>query len=200
MKAVLIDNYDSFTYNLYAQLVEMGLQVDVYRNDKVQLKQLEQYDLFFFSPGPGIPNEAGDLLRIIDQFKDTKPMLGICLGMQAIGEVFGSALKLIEKPLHGVSRPVRHFGDLIFEGIASPFEAARYHSWAIDSNQISSDLRVIAESENKDVMAVKHAYYPIFGFQFHPESILTEVGDTLIKNFIQTVKIKRDEEVIGKII
>ena len=188
MKIVLIDNYDSFTYNLKSLLVQVGVNVKVVRNDKVKLDSIEGTDAIVFSPGPGIPSEAGQLLEIIETFHLTKPMLGICLGMQAIGEVFGAKLELMEKPIHGFSGQIQFESEPIFEELTDGFEAARYHSWVVNENSIIHPLKVIAKSEDDKVMAIKHTELPIYGFQFHPESILTKVGKQLMINFLNEVK------------
>ena len=200
MKAALIDNYDSFTYNLKALIASEGVEIDVFRNDQVSLDQLKEYDFLVFSPGPSLPKDAGDLLTIIDHYKHTKPMLGVCLGMQAIGQIFGAELKLLKKPLHGISKMVTHFGDPIFSGMDSFFEAARYHSWVIDKEDIPHNLEVIAISVEKEVMAIRHIDLPIFGFQFHPESVLTAEGNTLIKNFLEQVKQTQNETLTREVI
>lgn len=195
MKLVLIDNYDSFTYNLKALFVDRGVKVDVIRNDKLIVTDLHHYDGIILSPGPGVPKSAGLLLEIIEYYKSGKPMIGICLGMQAIGEVFGAKLQVMSKPLHGISLPVFHQGDSIFKGLENNFEAARYHSWAISAEDFPSTLEIIAKSKNETIMAVKHKDRPIYGFQFHPESILTEGGERLVENFIEQIKIYKHESI-----
>lgn len=200
MKGALIDNYDSFTYNLKALFEAEGAQLDVFRNDKVTLSQLQSYDYLVFSPGPSIPHEAGDLLKIIDEFKFSKPMLGICLGMQAIAEVFGAKLELLEKPLHGVSKIVTHFGDPLFNELETFFEAGRYHSWGVSNHHFPPELEIIAVSVEKKIMAIKHTELPIYGFQFHPESVLTGAGEKLISNFLNKIQINQNETVVREII
>lgn len=188
MKILLIDNYDSFTYNLKALLETAGAEVKVQRNDKVLEESISEADALVFSPGPGIPEEAGQMMDIIQTYHPTKPMLGICLGMQAIGEIFGSELQLMERPIHGFSAQIAHQGDAIFSGLNANFEAARYHSWVVAENSIQLPLKVIAKSEDEKVMAIKHNEFPIYGFQFHPESVLTQLGIQLINNFLNEVK------------
>lgn len=188
MKILLIDNYDSFTYNLKALIEQTNAKVEVVRNDKVDTASIEKYDAIVFSPGPGVPSEAGQLLEIIQEFHLTKPMLGICLGMQALGEVFGADLVILERPIHGFSAKIKHFGDDLFKSLPSEFEAARYHSWVLDAKTILNPLKVIAKTEDMKVMAIKHVEFPIYGFQFHPESVLTKVGIHLIKNFLTEAK------------
>jgi anthranilate synthase component 2 len=195
-KAALIDNYDSFTYNL-RELIERQIEhVDVFRNDVISPEDLLVYDMIFISPGPSVPVEAGRLLDIIEFLKDKRPLFGVCLGLQAIGEVFGGKLELMDKPLHGISRPIIHEGDALFDGIPSGFEAARYHSWVLSADELPGEIRVIAASENNRVMAIKHESLPIYGVQFHPESVLTEVGDIMIKNFLNQIKIKTNENIV----
>jgi anthranilate synthase component II len=200
MKAALIDNYDSFTYNLKAQIELFGIDVDVFRNDKVKMEALALYDFIVLSPGPSLPQYAGKLLPLIDYYKFSKPILGVCLGMQGMGQIFGGKLKLLDKPLHGISRCVKHFGDPIFKGVEKEFLAARYHSWVISQDDLPMELSVIAVSENEMIMAIKHVDFPLYGFQFHPESILTDVGDQLIQNFIEQVKLFQNETIIREAI
>lgn len=195
-KAVLIDNYDSFTYNL-KELVDRHFdQVDVYRNDAIAPAELLDYDVIFLSPGPSVPFEAGRLLDIIEFLKDKRPIFGVCLGLQAIGEVFGGKLELMERPLHGVSKPVHHSGDGLFNNILSGFEAARYHSWVLSSDKLPVELQIIASSGNEEIMGIKHRNLPIYGVQFHPESVLTKSGDQMIKNFLNQVKINANENLV----
>ena len=188
MKILLIDNYDSFTYNLKALLEKVGASVIVERNDCVQAESLVSADAIVFSPGPGIPSEAGQMMDVIQSYHLSKPMLGICLGMQGISEIFGANLELMQRPIHGFSAKLIHSADSIFEGIQETFNAARYHSWIVAENSIQYPLKSIAKSEDGKVMAIKHSEYPIYGFQFHPESVLTKVGDRLITNFLNEVK------------
>ncbi len=195
MKILLIDNYDSFTYNLKALLETTGAKVEVERNDQVKSESILAADVIVFSPGPGIPDEAGELMDIIQMYHPTKPMLGICLGMQAIGEIFGSELQLMNRPIHGFSGQITHQADAIFKGVNAQFEAARYHSWVLKEESVHHPLAVIAKSEDQKVMAIKHSQFPIYGFQFHPESVLTEVGVQLINNFLNEVKAESYAEV-----
>ena len=194
MRTLLIDNYDSFTYNLKALLESQGCKVQVQRNDEIDFEKVEAFDLLVFSPGPGIPSEAGAMIDLIKIFSGRKPMLGICLGMQAMAEVFGAALKLQKQPLHGIAKEISHFGDPIFSRIISPFKAGRYHSWVVDQKTLPDTLKVLAKSEN-EIMAIRHAIYRIYGFQFHPESILTDEGEKLIRNFLFLLKTVQNEKI-----
>ncbi|MEO9531386.1 MAG: aminodeoxychorismate/anthranilate synthase component II [Crocinitomicaceae bacterium] len=188
MKILLIDNYDSFTYNLKSLLEECGAKVLVKRNDKIQSSDIEKSEAIVFSPGPGIPSEAGQMMDIIQEYYLNKPMLGICLGMQAIGEIFGGELKNLDRPIHGFGAKILHQGDPIFSSLPFEFEAARYHSWVLDKKTILAPLSVLASTKDNQVMAIKHLEFPIYGFQFHPESVLTLNGAQLIKNFIIEAK------------
>lgn len=184
---LLIDNYDSFTFNLVHYLEDLDVNVTVVRNDKITPQECEKYDAVVLSPGPGIPSEAGNLIKIIEHMKDRKPLLGICLGHQAITEVFGGKIINLEKVYHGISTQMTHTGNEIFNNIDSPFEAGRYHSWAAQNESFPSALEITATDENGQIMALKHKELPIYGLQFHPESIMTPKGKTMLKNFIDTL-------------
>ncbi len=185
MKIVIIDNYDSFTYNLSHLIKEMGAKVEVLRNDQFELKDLHKYDKIVLSPGPGIPSEAGLLTDVIRTYKDKKPILGVCLGHQAIGEVFGAKLENLSEVVHGVATPCHIIQeDTIFRGLPQTITVGRYHSWVIAKQELPDCLEVTALSEDLNIMAIKHKKYDIHGIQFHPESILTPEGKTIIKNFI----------------
>ena len=187
MKILLIDNYDSFVYNLYQYFDEAGCDVTVERNDKVILNNVDSYDALILSPGPGVPSNTGMLKDIIEKFK-TKPMLGICLGMQAIGEVFDGHLDLLDKPLHGFSTEIEHYSHSIFESIPKLFNVGRYHSWVVNEGSLNNHLEILSRDKDGQLMGVKHQNYPIYGFQFHPESVLTDEGRQLITNFLNEVK------------
>jgi anthranilate synthase/aminodeoxychorismate synthase-like glutamine amidotransferase len=187
MKILLIDNYDSFVYNLYQYFDEAGCDVIVERNDKVDLDKVDSYDALILSPGPGIPKDAGLLKEIITRFK-TKPMLGICLGMQAIGEVFDGQLDLLEKPLHGFSKEIEHYNNPIFNEVPKLYTVGRYHSWVVNENSLNSKFEILSRDKDGQLMGIKHQNYPMYGFQFHPESVLTNNGRQLIKNFLKEVK------------
>jgi len=185
MKISIIDNYDSFTYNLSHLVKELGAEVAVYRNDKFELPQLEPFDKIILSPGPGIPSEAGLLLDVIRAYKGRKPILGVCLGHQAIGEVFGAALVNLADVFHGVAAEGTQFGlDPIFNGCPRRITMGRYHSWVVSKAGLPDCLEVTAESDEGQIMALRHRSYDIHGIQFHPESVLTPDGRTIIKNFL----------------
>lgn len=177
MKIVIIDNYDSFTYNLSHLLKELGADVTVVRNDKFELKDLEQYDKIVLSPGPGIPSEAGLLLEVIRTYAGRKPILGVCLGHQAIGEVFGASLENLKEVYHGVQTEGTQMGnDYIFDGLPERVMMGRYHSWVVAKDSVSECLEVTAMSDDGEIMAMRHRQYDIHGIQFHPESVLTPEG------------------------
>jgi anthranilate synthase component 2 len=185
-KVLVIDNYDSFTYNLVYLLKNCAkVSVEVVRNDKVDIETIKDYDKLLFSPGPGIPLEAGMMCDIIREFAAVKPMLGVCLGHQAIGEVFGSKLKNLSNVFHGIATDIHVMqSEGLFKNVPKSFKAGRYHSWVIDESNISHDLEVTATDAGNLIMAVAHKKYDIQGVQFHPESILTEHSETIINNWI----------------
>ena len=186
MKIVIIDNYDSFTYNLSHLLKELGAEVDVVRNDKFELKDLEQYDKIVLSPGPGIPSEAGLLLDVIRTYAGRKPILGVCRGHQAIGEVFGASLENLKEVYHGVQTEGTQLGnDYIFEGLPERVMMGRYHSWVVAKDSVPECLEVTAMSDDGEIMAMRHRQYDIHGIQFHPESVLTPEGKTIVGNFLK---------------
>lgn len=185
-KIALIDNYDSFTYNLVHAIEKVsGFEADVFLNDKVSLEKLSSYDHFVISPGPGLPSAAGITPKFLEQFATSKTILGVCLGMQAIGERFNSPLKNLEKVMHGIATPVTHSGnDFLFRNIPVTFNAGRYHSWVIDKQQLNPQLEILATDASGEIMAIRHKQYAnLRGVQFHPESILSEYGETLLKNW-----------------
>ena len=186
-KILIFDNYDSFTYNLVHAVKSLGYnQVDVIRNDKIDLSSVAQYDKIILSPGPGLPAEAGLLLPLIEQYAKTKSILGVCLGHQAIGEVFGAGLTNIPFVFHGVQTPVNIVGkDYLFAGVPEKILAGRYHSWIVSKENFPSELEITAVDEAGDIMALKHKHLDVHGVQFHPESILTPEGIILIKFFLQ---------------
>lgn len=185
MKIIIIDNYDSFTYNLYHLLKELGAEVDVIRNDQFQLSLLADYDKILLSPGPGIPEESGLLLDAIKAYANSKPILGVCLGHQAIGQYFGGKLTNLNEVFHGVASKVQLKGDdYLFEGLGDSTEVGRYHSWVVDHQGLPDCLEVTATSEEGLIMAMRHKTLDIRGVQFHPESVLTPEGKTIISNWI----------------
>ena len=188
-RIVIIDNYDSFTYNLSHLLKEVGADVTVFRNDQFQLEELQQFDKIVLSPGPGIPSEAGLLLDVIRTYAPTKPMLGVCLGHQAIGEVFGARLLNLDDVVHGVATPCRIVAsDPIFDGLLNKITVGRYHSWVVSQEDFPSCLEITAVSDDDgsvpNIMALRHREYEVHGIQFHPESVLTPEGKIIIKNFL----------------
>lgn len=186
MKILIFDNYDSFTYNLVHLVKSLGYtDVDVYRNDKISLADIAKYDKIILSPGPGIPSEAGLLLPLIKEYAGKKPILGVCLGHQAIGEAFGAKLINLEDVYHGVATQIKVIqSDYLFDGLDNEFEVGRYHSWIVDPQNLPDCIEVTAVDGSGQIMALKHKEYDIHGVQFHPESVLTPVGETIIKNFL----------------
>lgn len=192
MKILIIDNYDSFTYNLVHMVEKItGKFPTVFRNDEISLEDINIYDMIMLSPGPGIPNEAGILKEIIRSYADKKPIFGICLGLQAIVEVFGGSINNMDQVFHGVATTMKvtKSDAVIFYGIEEKFQAARYHSWIASNEDFPNDLEITSVDEEGGIMAIRHRDFPISAVQFHPESILTEVGEQLVKNFIDANKI-----------
>lgn len=185
MKTVIIDNYDSFTYNLSHLVKELGAEVSVVRNDRFALGDIDAFDKIILSPGPGIPSEAGLLLDVIRRYAGKKPILGVCLGHQAIGEAFGGTLENLSEVFHGVATPCHIIAeDPLFKGIAPDFEVGRYHSWVVSRENFPDCLEVTAVSDEGQVMALRHRTMEIHGIQFHPESVLTPEGRIIIQNFL----------------
>ena len=186
---LLIDNYDSFTYNLYQYMGIFTDYIKVVRNDKITIEQIEEMnpDKIVLSPGPKAPKDAGICLEAVRHFAGKKPILGICLGHQTIGEAFGATVSYAKKIFHGKQSVIEHDGTGIFEGINSPIKVARYHSLAIMEDTIPDCLTVIAKTDDGEIMAIKHREFPIIGLQFHPESIYTEHGKKMIENFINNI-------------
>lgn len=188
MNILLIDNYDSFTFNLSQYLEEEGgddMEVTVWRNDQFGLDDVERFDKIVLSPGPGVPDEAGLLKAVIRRYAPTKPILGVCLGEQAIGEVFGAEIYNLNTVFHGIQSSVRIVAsDYIFDNLSDSIKVGRYHSWVVGKEDFPAELEVTAVSDEGQVMALKHRRYDVHGIQFHPESILTPEGRTIIRNFI----------------
>ena len=185
MKIVIIDNYDSFTYNLSHLVKELGAEITVVRNDQFELADLEQYSKIILSPGPGIPSEAGLLLDVIRTYAGKKPILGVCLGHQAIGEVFGGKLENLSDVFHGVATPCHIVNDdPIFSGIERDITIGRYHSWVVSNENFPDCLEVTAVSDEGQVMALRHKTLNVRGIQFHPESVLTPDGKKMLQNWL----------------
>lgn len=187
MKILVLDNYDSFTYNLVHYLERVSdASIEVHRNDKITLKEIEKFDKILLSPGPGIPSEAGILLDVIKTYASSKSILGVCLGQQAIAEAFGGSLSNLSEVFHGVSTPIEIITeDSLFKNIPKKLNVGRYHSWAVNKDNLPSDLVVTAVDEQGSIMALKHETYDVKGVQFHPESVLTEHGLQMIENWIK---------------
>lgn len=188
MKTVIIDNYDSFTYNLAHLVKELGAEVDVLRNDKFELEELEKYDKIILSPGPGIPEEAGLLLEVIRTYAGRKPILGVCLGEQAIGQAFGGKLTNLSEVFHGIQTNVKIKNkDYIFSGLPTEIPVGHYHSWVVDTDGFPEELVITAISSEGQIMALKHREYDVHGIQFHPESVLTPDGKQIVGNWLKGV-------------
>jgi anthranilate synthase component 2 len=186
-KILVIDNYDSFTYNLVHYLEDLNCEVTVYRNDEFDIDEIARFDKILLSPGPGIPDEAGLLKAVIKKYAPTKSIFGVCLGQQAIGEVFGGTLSNLDKVYHGVATMVKTVVDdeLLFEGLGNEFEVGRYHSWVVDAN-LPDVLEATSFDENGQVMSLRHKTYDVRGVQFHPESVLTPNGKRILENWVKS--------------
>lgn len=186
-KVLILDNYDSFTYNL-VHYVEANpeYEVDVFRNDKISIEEVGNYDTIILSPGPGVPKDAGILKEVISTYASSKKILGVCLGMQAIGEVYGGTLENLTTVFHGVATPltVTDPSDLLFKGLPNSFDIGRYHSWVVSNENFPESLNITSVEGNGQIMSLKHKDYQLYGVQFHPESILTEHGKEMITNFL----------------
>ncbi|MCO4294341.1 aminodeoxychorismate/anthranilate synthase component II [Solitalea sp. MAHUQ-68] len=188
MKILILDNYDSFTYNLVHLVEEIGIgEVSVFRNDKISLEDVNQYDKIILSPGPGLPEEAGIMPQLIKTYAGKKSILGVCLGHQAIGEAFGAKLFNLSRVLHGIASPVKitDSNELIFKNVPQGVNIGHYHSWAVATEGLPAELEVTAVSEDGTIMAMRHRDFDIRGVQFHPESVLTEHGRTMLENWIK---------------
>ena len=183
---LLIDNYDSFTYNLFQYLAELGAEVEVVRNDKATIEQLAAMnpDRVVISPGPSTPDNAGISVDVIKHFAGKVPVLGVCLGHQCIAQAFGAVVSGAGEIRHGKTSPIQHEGKGVFVGLPQPFEAVRYHSLAVEPDTVPDNFEVTAQTENGIIMGIRHRELDVEGVQFHPESIMTEVGKDLLQNFI----------------
>ena len=188
MKLLVLDNYDSFTYNL-VHLIEKVSETDfdVIRNDKISIDAVKAYDKILLSPGPGLPKDAGIMPELIKQYGSSKSIFGVCLGLQAIGESYGGSLKNLETVFHGIATPINIIlEDIIFNGCPKNFSVGRYHSWIINNQNLPNQLKITALDTNGNIMALKHQSHDVKGVQFHPESILSEYGELIIKNWLQS--------------
>ncbi len=191
MKVLVLDNYDSFTYNLVQYIEEeLESEISVFRNDEISLERVGEYDLIVLSPGPGVPSEAGIMPALIRQYAGQKAILGVCLGHQAIGEAFGGTLHNLDQVLHGIETEMLRTktDDVLFAGVPEKFNAGRYHSWVLDPATLPAELEITATDESGGIMAVQHRVHPIFGVQFHPESIMTAHGRRMIRNVLTYVR------------
>jgi anthranilate synthase component 2 len=187
MRILVLDNYDSFTYNLVYILRELHPKVEVFRNDKIKLEEVNVYDKILLSPGPGIPSEAGIMQDLVREYAPTKSILGICLGEQGISEVFGASLENMSDVLHGVSHEVEVIDpeERLFRGLPSKFMVGRYHSWTVIPSSVPETMRVTAVDSEGRVMGIRHTQYDVRGLQFHPESVLTEHGKEMLTNWLK---------------
>lgn len=186
MKTVIIDNYDSFTYNLAHLVKELGAEVSVVRNDQFRLPELKPFDKIILSPGPGIPTEAGLLMDVIDAYAPVKPILGVCLGHQAIGEYFGGKLTNLSRVFHGVASTISITApDYIYKELPAQVQVGRYHSWVVDNEGLPDCLEVTSVSEEGQIMSLRHKQYDVRGIQYHPESVLTPEGRKIIANWLK---------------
>ena len=186
VKILMIDNYDSFTFNLFQYFGIIGANVIVKRNDEIKVSEISKMsiDKIVISPGPGTPDDAGISMEVIDKFSGKIPILGVCLGHQCIGQVFGGNIVNAKSIMHGKTSEIFHNGKGVFKEIPSPFTATRYHSLVIDRNTLPDSLEITASSDDEEIMGVKHKNFPVYGIQFHPESILTIQGMNILKNFV----------------
>jgi anthranilate synthase component 2 len=187
-RILIIDNYDSFTYNLVHLVNELGLECEVWRNDQFAIEDVEAFDKIILSPGPGIPSEAGLLLDVIAKYAPTKSIFGVCLGQQAIAEAFGGSLYNLNQPMHGIATPIKvtDGDEKLFAGLPESFKVGRYHSWVVSGTDLPDSLQVTAIDEaDNSIMALKHKQYDVRGVQFHPESILTDYGKEMMQNWLK---------------
>ncbi|NET34407.1 MAG: aminodeoxychorismate/anthranilate synthase component II [Cyanothece sp. SIO1E1] len=187
MKVLVLDNYDSFTYNLVQYIQEiLDQKIDVYRNDEIELDAIEAYDFIILSPGPGLPKDAGIMPALIKRYAATKTILGVCLGHQAIGEAFGASLENLAHVFHGVETPVEAVveDEPLFQNMPASFQAGRYHSWVVSKENLPEELEITAVDKDGVIMAMRHKEYDVRGVQFHPESIMTEFGRKMLENLL----------------
>ena len=191
-KIAVIDNYDSFTYNLVHYLEDLNCEVTVYRNDEFELTELQPYDKIVLSPGPGVPDDAGLLKAVITTYAPTKSILGVCLGQQAIGEVFGGSIINLEKVYHGLATSIMITvpDESLFKDIEQPLEVGRYHSWVINPDDFPDTLEITSVDENGQIMSLRHKTFDVKGVQFHPESILTPQGKKILENWVNEAPLK----------
>ena len=187
MKLLVLDNYDSFTYNLVHLIEKVSdIPFDIIRNDKITLDEVNAYDKILLSPGPGLPKDAGIMPELIKKYGSSKSILGVCLGLQAIGEAYGGTLKNLETVYHGIATPINIVAeDTIFNNCPSIFTVGRYHSWVVNTKQLPKELEITATDEAGNIMALKHHLHDVRGVQFHPESILSEYGEVMIQNWLK---------------
>jgi anthranilate synthase component 2 len=188
MKILIIDNYDSFTYNLVHLVNELGLECEVWRNDQFKLEDVAQFDKIILSPGPGIPSEAGLLLDVIKEYAPKKSIFGVCLGQQAIAEAFGGTLHNLSRPMHGIATPIKvvDASEQLFIDLPEHINVGRYHSWVVTPADLPTDLIVTAiDEKDQSIMALRHKDYDVRGVQFHPESVLTEYGKEMMQNWLK---------------
>ncbi len=187
-KVVVIDNYDSFTYNLVHYLEDLDCEVSVYRNDEFELEELKDFDKIVLSPGPGVPDDAGLLKAVISHYASTKSILGVCLGQQAIGEVFGGHVVNLEKVYHGIATKINVIVDdeTLFQGLEKTLEVGRYHSWVVNQADFPETLEITSQDENGQIMSLRHRTLDVKGVQFHPESVLTPFGKQILANWVNS--------------
>ncbi len=187
-RILLLDNYDSFTFNLKHTIEEVSsIPIDVFKNDEIGVEQVSIYSHIFLSPGPGLPDEAGRMKGILQKYYSSKKIFGVCLGLQAIAEIFGCTLKNLNRVFHGIKEQMEVVDSksLIFQDIPQFFHAGRYHSWAVDKKSMTKELKISVENKEGEIMALEHKEFPVYGVQFHPESIMTPLGNKMIQNFLE---------------
>lgn len=198
-KLLIIDNYDSFTYNLVHLVNELGLECEIWRNDQFKLEEVEAFDKIILSPGPGIPSEAGLLLKVIKKYAPTKSIFGVCLGQQAIAEVFGGELHNLSRPMHGLSTPIKVTDpeEKLFAGLPEKFNVGRYHSWVVAEKGLPDEIIITAiDEKDNSIMALRHKTYDVRGVQFHPESVLTEFGKEIMHNWLFAAETEQNPKLL----